>query len=69
MTDLDIVMRVSRPWASLHACTEAAKAWIAANLPIRESAAIVTFPAAFVEDYVAAIERTSAPSARVRAAA
>lgn len=57
MTDLDIITKPSRLWASIHANTPEGKTWIRRNVGDRESDAAATFPAAFVAEYAVAIAR------------
>jgi hypothetical protein len=67
MTDIDIITRHTRPFASVYANSEDGKDWIMRIFPIREADSLVTIPSAFVGEYVARIARERL-SVRVRSA-
>jgi hypothetical protein len=57
MTDLDIITRPTRLFASVYANSEDGKDWIRRRFPAREADSLVTIPSAFVGECAARIAR------------
>ena len=55
--DIDIIIKPSRAWASMHANTADGRAWMAYNIVRAESVVLATFPASVADELAAAIRR------------